>query len=133
MKRMGRLHRPFYRICAMDQRAPRDGKVIELLGTYDPMVSDTDARVTMNCERVDYWLGVGAQPSEAVRVLVKKYGTNGTRRAQQQAALERMAQKRPVPPREAPKLAPKPAETSASEGGAESETQQQPAAATSEG
>ena len=62
----------------MDRRAPRDGRVIEELGYYDPMVKETDARAVLNSERVDYWLGVGAQPSENVRVLIKKYGTNGT-------------------------------------------------------
>ena len=45
MKMMGRKHRPFFRICAVDSRNPRDGRVLEELGTYDPMVSDTDARV----------------------------------------------------------------------------------------
>ena len=43
LKKMGRTHRPFYRVCAMDQRSPRDGRVIEELGTYDPMCPETDA------------------------------------------------------------------------------------------
>ena len=64
MKQMGRTHRPFYRICAADRRTPRDGRVIEELGTYDPSVADTNARCTLNAARVDYWLGVGAQPSD---------------------------------------------------------------------
>lgn len=94
MKRMGRRHRPFYRICAMDARAARDGRVIEELGTYDPMVAETDARAVLNAERIQYWLSVGAQPSEKVKVLIKKYGPNGTRLSEQQAALERLAQQR---------------------------------------
>lgn len=94
MKRMGRRHRPFYRICAMDARAARDGRVIEELGTYDPMVPETDARAVLNAERIQYWLSVGAQPSEKVKVLIKKYGPNGTRLSEQQAALERLAQQR---------------------------------------
>lgn len=98
LKRMGRTHRPFYRVCAMDQRAPRDGRVIEELGHYDPMVKETDARAVLNAERVDYWLGVGAQPSENVRVLIKKYGTNGTHLEQQSAALERMKVRPAAPP-----------------------------------
>lgn len=57
----------------MDARSPRDGKVIEELGTYDPMVPDTDRRVTLNNERIQYWLSVGAQPSDKVAVLIKKY------------------------------------------------------------
>lgn len=94
MKKMGRKHRPFYRICAMDIRRPRDGRVLEELGTYDPLVPDTDARAIVNGERVQYWLGVGAQPSDKVSVLIKKYGLNGTRVAEQKAALDRLAQQR---------------------------------------
>lgn len=78
MKRMGRKNRAYYRICATDRRSPRDGRVIEELGTYDPAVPDTDARCTLDAARVDYWLSVGAQPSDAVRVLIKKYGSKGT-------------------------------------------------------
>lgn len=104
MKKMGRKHRPFYRICAMDIRRPRDGRVLEELGTYDPLVPDTDARAILNGERVQYWLGVGAQPSDKVAVLIKKYGPNGTRVTEQQAALDRMAQqrRRPTPAPAAP-------------------------------
>ncbi len=100
MKKFGRRHRPFYRICAMDARTPRDGRVLEELGTYDPMVPDVDARAVLNGERVDYWLGVGALPSEKVKVLIKKYGSRGTHLAQQQVALDRLAQsrRRPEPP-----------------------------------
>jgi small subunit ribosomal protein S16 len=91
MKRLGRRHRPFYRICAMDARTPRDGRAIEELGTYDPMVRDVDARAVLNRERIDYWLSVGAKPTEKVAVLIKKYGTDGSHLEQQQAALERLA------------------------------------------
>jgi small subunit ribosomal protein S16 len=98
MKRMGRLHRPFYRICAMDTRSPRDGRVIEELGYYDPMVRETDARAMLNGERIDYWLGVGAQPSDKVKVLIRKYGSQGTHREAQQAALQRLQVKRSAPP-----------------------------------
>ena len=97
MKKMGRTHRPFYRICAVDRRAPRDGRVLEELGTYDTSVADTDARAIFDKERVDYWLGVGAQPSEKVAVLIKKYGTGGTHASQQAAALEKLAQPKVVP------------------------------------
>lgn len=93
MKKLGRKHRPFFRICATDARSPRDGRVIEELGTYDPMIPETDARVTLNVERVQYWLGVGAQPSEKVAVLIKKYGPNGTHLQQQKEAVERLQQK----------------------------------------
>ena len=94
MKRMGRRHRPFFRICATDARRPRDGRVLEVIGTYDPMVPDTDARVVWNLERLQYWLSVGAQPTEKVKVLIKKYGPNGTHLEQQKEALERLAERR---------------------------------------
>ena len=94
MKKMGRKHLPFFRICAMDIRRPRDGRTLEELGTYDPMIPETDARVEMNVERVKYWLGVGAQPSDNVRVFIKKYGENGTHLEAQKAAKARLAQKR---------------------------------------
>jgi len=97
MKKMGRCHQPFFRICAVDKHAPRDGRVLEELGTYDPRVPDTDARALLKSERVDYWLSVGAQPSENVAVLIKKYGTNGTHIAAQKSALEKLAQPKSIP------------------------------------
>jgi small subunit ribosomal protein S16 len=54
------------------------------------MIADTDARAILSGERIDYWVSVGAQPSDKVRVLIKKYGTKGTHVAQQKAALERL-------------------------------------------
>jgi small subunit ribosomal protein S16 len=98
MKKMGRPHRPFFRVCAMNIRSPRDGKVIEELGYYDPMVRDANARAILNAERITYWLSVGAQPSDKVAVLIQKYGPNGTHLEAQQAALEQMKSRRPQPP-----------------------------------
>jgi len=96
MKKLGRRHRPFFRICAMDARSPRDGRVIEELGHYDPSVRETDARALLNGPRIDYWLSVGAQPTEKVKVLIKKYGSNGTHLAQQEQALAQRSQRRPA-------------------------------------
>ncbi len=100
MKKLGRRHRPFYRICAMDSRVPRDGRVLEELGTYDPMVPLEHARAVLDGERVKHWLGVGARPTEKVQVLIKKYGPEGTHREQQRQALDQLAQqrRRPEPP-----------------------------------
>lgn len=98
MKKLGRKHRPFFRICATDGRSPRDGRTIEELGTYDPSVPDVDARAVLNHERVAYWLGVGAQPSVNVNVLIQKYGPNGTHLELQRAARERLAMPKIVPP-----------------------------------
>ena len=72
MKKLGRKHRPFFRICVMDQRSPRNGKAIEEVGTYDPMVREKSQRVTLDMDRVDHWISVGAQPSEKVAVLINK-------------------------------------------------------------
>lgn len=87
MKKMGRTHRPFYRICIMDSRTPRDGKTIEEVGTYDPMVADKSQRVKVKLDRVDYWLSVGAQPSEKVNVLISKVRENKWGVAKQPAPL----------------------------------------------
>ncbi|MCS7046784.1 MAG: 30S ribosomal protein S16 [Gemmataceae bacterium] len=73
MKRMGRRNRPYYRIVAIDSRQPRDGKVLEDLGTYDPSIRDTDSRVTLRPARIKYWMSKGALPSENVQVLLRKY------------------------------------------------------------
>lgn len=108
LKRMGRHARPFYRLCVMDAKAPRDGRVIEELGHYDPLVPETDARATLNTERIAYWVGVGAEPTEKAATLIKKYGPNGTHLAAQKAALERSGLKaKYVPPKVPP---PKPKE-----------------------
>lgn len=74
MKSFGRRHRPFFRICAMDSRTPRDGRAIEELGHYDPMVRNKDARTVLDANRIRYWLSVGAQPSEKVQALLNKAG-----------------------------------------------------------
>ena len=73
MKRMGRKNRPYYRIVAIDSRQPRDGRVLEELGTYDPQVRDTDSRVNLKPARVKHWISKGALPSENVQVLLNKY------------------------------------------------------------
>ena len=73
MKLLGRKHRPYYRIVAIDSRQPRDGRIIEELGAYDPMVKNTDDRVKLKPDRVRYWMSVGALPSERCATLFKKY------------------------------------------------------------
>ena len=77
LKRMGRKHRPFYRLNAMDKRSPRDGRVIEELGWYDP-VAPEDKQISLKAERIEYWLSVGAQPSDTVRSLLRKNGVDPT-------------------------------------------------------
>ena len=70
--RMGAQKAPFYRIVAADSRAPRDGRFIELLGTYDPRTNP--AKVTIKEEEVLKWLNNGAQPSDTVKNLLSKEG-----------------------------------------------------------
>jgi small subunit ribosomal protein S16 len=74
LKRFGRRHRAFYRLGAIEGRNPRNGRVIEELGTYDPMEKNPEKSVNFNRERVEYWLGVGAVPSETVTTLLEKQG-----------------------------------------------------------
>ena len=70
LTRTGRKKRPFYRIVAADSRSPRDGRIIEKLGHYDPMVNPSE--IKLDLERVDYWLGVGATTTETVGSLINK-------------------------------------------------------------
>ena len=70
LARGGAKKRPFYRIIASDARSPRDGRFLEKLGTYDPMTKE--GTVTLNRPRIEYWMGVGAQPTDAVRRLLRK-------------------------------------------------------------
>ncbi len=74
LKRFGRRHRSFFRLNAMDTRSPRDGRVIEQLGWYDPNAEEADKRTSLNRERIEYWLSVGAEPSNTVRQLLKHQG-----------------------------------------------------------
>jgi small subunit ribosomal protein S16 len=88
LKRMGKIHAPFYRVVVMDSRTKRDGRAIEEIGKYHP--THEPSVIEIDSERVQYWLGVGAQPTEQVAVLLKitgdwqKYkglpGTEGTLR-----------------------------------------------------
>ena len=67
LARGGSKKRPFYRVVAADSRMPRDGRYVEKLGTYNPLLAkDSEDRVQLNMERVNYWLGQGAQPTERV-------------------------------------------------------------------
>jgi small subunit ribosomal protein S16 len=72
LTRKGTKKKPFYRIVAADIEAPRDGKFLELLGTYDPMVEPV--AITLKEDRVKYWLGEGAVPSTTVKSIFKKQG-----------------------------------------------------------
>ncbi|GAB1402623.1 hypothetical protein MASR1M68_15340 [Elusimicrobiota bacterium] len=70
LQRIGRPKRPYYRVVAIDQRAKRNGKPIEILGQYDPL-QETN-KLTIKMDRFDYWVKTGAQPSDTVASLVKR-------------------------------------------------------------
>ena len=72
LKRLGAKKRPFYRVVVADQRSPRDGRFIENIGKYHPL--EDPSVIDIDEERALYWLGVGAQPSNTVRVLMTKTG-----------------------------------------------------------
>jgi small subunit ribosomal protein S16 len=74
MTRMGRRNRPYFRINAIDSRNPRDGKIIEKLGHYDPIEKDLSKQIVLNMERVKYWLDNGAIPSDTVSEILLKLG-----------------------------------------------------------
>jgi small subunit ribosomal protein S16 len=71
LTRRGAKKKPFYRLIAADQRAPRDGKFIEQLGYYDPMKNPFVLKFDL--ERVDYWISMGAQPSDTAKRLIERY------------------------------------------------------------
>jgi len=75
LARGGSKKRPFYRIVAADSRMPRDGRYIEKLGTYNPLLAkDSEERVKMNVERIQYWLGEGAQPTDRIARMLEAAG-----------------------------------------------------------
>ena len=71
LQRFGTKKRPYYRIVAADGRMPRDGRFLEQIGTYDPMTEPANLR--FKTDRLDHWLSVGAQPSDTVASLVRRY------------------------------------------------------------
>jgi len=120
LARGGSKKRPHYRIVAADSRMPRDGRFIEKLGTYNPLLpKDSEERVKMDMERVKYWLGEGAQPSdrvsrmlEAAGVLEKKTRNNPSKAVPGKKAQER-AEEKAAKAADAAEAAAAPAEESA--------------------
>ena len=110
LARGGSKKRPFYRIVAADSRMPRDGRFIEKLGTYNPLLpKDSEERVKMDMERVQYWLGQGATPTdrvsrmlEAAGVLDKKERNNPNKAKPGKKAQERAEEKAAKAKKEAP-------------------------------
>jgi len=70
LRREGARNRPYYKVVVADSRSPRDGKFIEIIGTYDPKKPDHNS--TLKLDRIEHWISQGAQPSDTVRSLIKK-------------------------------------------------------------
>ena len=89
MTRMGRRHRPFFRINAVESKAPRDGRIIEKLGHYDPIEKDVQKQVVLDRERIEYWLTQGAIPSDTVSEILLRHGIKNKYAEQKAARLEK--------------------------------------------
>src|SRR5438876_1844413 len=101
LRREGALNRPYFKVVVTDTRSPRDGKFIEIVGTYDPKKAGQNS--TLKLDRIEHWIGKGAQPSDTVRSLIKK--TKNPEAAAKKAAA--VAAKKAAP---APKPEPAPIE-----------------------
>jgi len=89
MTRLGRRHRPFFRINAVESRTPRDGRILEKLGHYDPIEKDPAKQVVLKRERVEFWLDKGAIPSDAVSQILLRHGIKHKYAEQQLARREK--------------------------------------------
>ena len=95
LKRLGKIRAPYYRIVVADSRTKRDGRVIEEIGKYHP--TEEPSFIEINSERAQYWLGVGAQPTEQVTALLKLSGDWGTFKGEKGAkSTIRVAEPKPV-------------------------------------
>lgn len=75
LQRFGRTHAPFYRMVAAHSKAPRDGRFLEVVGTYNPLANAAGAKeIRLQTDRLQYWLSVGAQPSDRVAWILGKFG-----------------------------------------------------------
>ena len=125
LRREGALNRPYFKVVVADKRSPRDGKFIEIVGTYDPKKRGNNS--TLKLERVEYWISKGAQPSDTVRSLIKK-NKNPEAAAKKAAAAE--AKKAAKPKAAPPKTDAAPAAEAPAPEAAAPETPAAPAPAT---
>jgi small subunit ribosomal protein S16 len=98
LRRIGRKKAPVYRIVVADSQSPRDGKFIEIIGQYAPRQQGGEGGLKVDEERANYWLGVGAQPSDTVRSLLRRAGVL-RRRHEQRLGIERKETAVPLPER----------------------------------
>jgi small subunit ribosomal protein S16 len=113
LRREGSLNRPYYKVVVADSRSPRDGKFIEIVGTYDP--KKTGLNSTLKLDRIEHWMSKGAQPSDTVRSLIKKNkDPEAAAKKEAAAAAKKAATAAKAPPAPAatePAIAPAPAPT----------------------
>jgi len=120
LRRFGKRNTPIYRVVVADKRSPRDGRIIEEIGTYDPLLKNNN--FTLKLDRVDYWLGVGAQPSDTVASFIKKARKGPVEAAAEEPVVE--ADEAPA----APEPVPEPEVAVAEEPAAEEPAAEEPAA-----
>lgn len=77
LQRQGRRHRPLYRVVVAEGRSPRDGRFVEDLGNYNPSPRGQEKRLVLRLDRVERWLGFGAQPTDTVRALIRLARADG--------------------------------------------------------
>jgi len=105
---MGRRHRPFFRINAIESRNARAGRILEKLGHYDPILKDKEKQIVLNVERIQYWLEQGAIPSETVSDMLTKAGIKHKYADQKEARMSKareIARKKGIPFNEAERIA----------------------------
>ena len=88
LQRGGAAHAPHYRVVVTDSRSPRDGRFVEKVGIYDPKNKDAEMQLKLELERIDYWIGVGAKPSDTVASLIRKVRRSAPAEAPAEAAAE---------------------------------------------
>lgn len=93
MNRIGRRHKPFFRINVIDSRKARNGKIVEKIGQYDPIARDKDKQVVLDTERAKYWIDNGAIPSDTVAKILAQHGIESKH---YQAKLKRRAKAREI-------------------------------------
>lgn len=120
LARGGSKKRPFYSIVAADSRMPRDGRFLEKLGTYNPLLpKDSEDRVKMNVERVQHWLAQGAQPTDRIARMLEAAGVRekatraNMKKAEPGAKAKKRAEEKAAKSAKASEAAATPAETSA--------------------
>jgi len=113
LRREGALNRPYFKVVVADKRSPRDGKFIEIVGTYDPKKAGPNT--TLKLDRIEHWISKGAQPSDTVRSLIKKTRNPEAAAKKAAAAAAKKAtatpKAAPAPVATEPAVAPAPAAT----------------------